>query len=559
MILPRLKNHTPREGRFVFGKELRFFADSNNAASCAYNLLSEFCKEQEIRLTAAGEADAHIRFVRTEGESEFYTLSVRPDGVTAGYTDCLSARNAAAAFVAMLTVTPVPQSEETARVPVRYAADCCECSDRPDNPYRGFMVDVARRYIPLSELRLRVRELAFARMNVMHVHLLDTERYALKSEAVHALNVNTYFRQYTAEELRDLDEYAKGLGVALIPEIDLPGHGLFILDVCPELKCVKDGEPIGIWDVCVSNPNTYNLIDALIGELKGIFSCEYVHIGGDELCFYDMKDSGYWMHWKECDACRALMEKERIRDDSDFFCYFIRRVHAVCAAHGKKLMMWGDSVDTSRPVDLPRDILVQFWRVASPTRGPHEGCSMQRWLEEGFRVVNSFYEETYIDDYAEEERLAKWNPKTNPAVDPAYFGQIVGGEVCAWGTRDHFTYTLPSGLTLFGDRFWNDAPLPRGDELTAALTRQVVSREEGYPDVFRALGGGLLPLYGRNKFFPSDRVTAEDVDACIARVRRTISGGWCDKFTLTEFIRCLEDAKKHYTEGQPEPEHTGDA
>lgn len=154
--------------------------------------------------------------------------------------------------------------------------------------------------------------------------------------------------------------------------------------------------------MCVSNENTYLYIDLLIRELTEIFPYEYIHMGGDELSFYDMKDSGYWPNWYECDNCRCLAEKENFRSASDYYCHFVRRVYEIVKKHGRKLMIWNDSIDISVAPDLPRDILIQFWRVALDTRGPHEGCSMQRFLEEGFTVVNSFYEETYADDYMSE-------------------------------------------------------------------------------------------------------------------------------------------------------------
>ena len=533
-ILPRTKEYRPADGVYAVGKTVTVYGNRNDL-SFGLNLLREYFDlfgaevSHTENLTRADIVAEKI--TDGAGRTEYYETAVGKNGIIVRYTDALSFRNAAATLIALLR-----------RESDGFKIDCCNVKDYANYPYRGYMLDLARKYVETDEIKEQIFLLARAKYTVLHLHLLDTERYALKSEAVPALNENPIFRQYTKEEMKNLTEYAGKFGITVIPELDFPGHGLFLLERLPEARCVKDGEKIGIWDMCVSCEDTYRFVDLLVGELTEIFPAEYVHLGGDELSFYDMKDSGYWPNWYECDRCKALAEKEGLKSASDYYCYFVRRVYDVVKKHGRKLMIWNDSIDISESPDIPRDVLIHFWRVAVETRGPHDGCSMQRFLEEGFTVVNSFYEEVYADDYIVSDRLAKWTPSSNPPVDEKYKKQILGGEICAWGIRNHYDYTLPVNLMLFSDRLWNSEPFGCED-VQPALVRQLIGNESDFVNVFQLLGGTIMPLDGQKKYCAADNADKEKVDKAIESVSRKNAEGRGNTVFLRGLTDCLEQLR----------------
>ena len=537
-ILPRIKSYQELDGQWKIGKALKVKGDMG-FLKLGINLLKNHYSAFDIAVEEDGE-DASIfaeRITERSGEAnEYYELEITERKIVVRYTDMLSFRNAAATIIAL-----------TQSLRGEFFIRCCRLEDYADFSHRGFMLDVARQYIEPELIRERILLMAKAKYTILHLHLFDTERYALYSEAVPKLNCEPIFRQYSKAEMREIVAYAAGLGIDVIPELDFPGHGLFVLSKLPDIRCEKDGEKIGIWDMCVSNENTYSYIDLLIRELTEIFPYEYIHMGGDELSFYDMKDSGYWPNWYECDNCRCLAEKENFRSASDYYCHVVRRVYEIVKKHGRKLMIWNDSIDISVAPDLPRDILIQFWRVALDTRGPHEGCSMQRFLEEGFTVVNSFYEETYADDYMSEEALATWTPANRPPVEEKYRSQILGGEMCAWGIRNHFDYTIPANFFLFGDRLWNDEPSDVVEN-REMLTRQLLCEDVEMVNVFEILGGCMMPLDGLRKFCSADNATLENTDKAIEQLTRKLAEGRYDRFVLKAFITCLEDLKGELTE-----------
>ena len=531
MILPRVREYRKAGGVFAVGRRLDICGDAGDT-SAGVNLLREYFCSYDIQVGLSEKGCLRARKTAAkEGKSDYYSLSVGENGIEVRYTTLLSFRDAAATLIAL-----------TEREGDTFSVPCCEAEDYAEFPYRGYMIDLARKYVTVEDIREQIVLLARAKYTVLHMHLLDTERYAIVTEAIPALNERPIFRQYSKDEMRALVAYAHSFGIEVLPEIDVPGHGLYLLDRLPQVRCEKDGEKIGIWDMCVASEETYRCIDLLVGELTEIFSCEYIHLGGDELSFYDMEGSGYWPNWYECDRCRALAEREGYTSASDYYCHFVRRVYDIVKKHGRKLMIWNDSVDISKSPDLPRDILIHFWRVACETRGPHEGCSMQRFLDEGFRVVNSFFEEVYADSYIEEEKLAVWTPVSDPPCQEKFAGQVVGGEICAWGIHGHFDYTLPVNLFLFADRLRNREPLDR-EAAQAALTRQLVSNEKGFPNIFRLLGGSIMPLDGIKKYRSAGNADKKSAEEAVEKVERKLSEGRGCRALLRGLVSCLEELR----------------
>lgn len=167
---------------------------------------------------------------------------------------------------------------------------------------------------------------------------------------------------------------------------------------------------------------------------------------------------------------------------------------------------------------------------------------MQRFLDEGFRVVNSFFEEVYADSYIEEEKLAVWTPVSDPPCKAEVCRQVVGGEICAWWIRGHFDYTLPVNFFLFADRLRTREPLDR-EAAQAALTRQLVSNEKGFPNIFRLLGGSIMPLDGIKKYRSAGNADKKSAEEAVEKVERKLSEGRGCRALLRGLVSCLEELR----------------
>lgn len=151
--------------------------------------------------------------------------------------------------------------------------ECCEIVDFPAFKIRGFMHDVGRSFISFDELKKEIDLLSRFKINVFHWHLTDNQGFRFESKKHRVLNNDSNFIRfpglyYTQAQCRELEQYAKERGVAIIPEIDMPGHS----------KCFT--KAMGF---TMSSPQGRAVLKELLTELCDAFPlAPYIHIGADE-------------------------------------------------------------------------------------------------------------------------------------------------------------------------------------------------------------------------------------------------------------------------------------
>lgn len=221
--------------------------------------------------------------------------------------------------------------------------------DYPHYPMRGFMLDCGRKYFSIDFLRNYVKFMSYYKMNTFQIHLNDNafrhyfENDWAKTPAGFRLESETYpglatkGASYTKQEFIDLQILAEGLGVNIIPEIDVPAHSLAFSHYKPEIG----SQEYGLDHLDLFNPETYKFLDALFKEyLEGenpVFRGPIVHIGTDEYS----------------NAKKDVVEKFRYFTD-----YYIRYVESF----GKKAMIWGSL--THAKGDTPvksENVLMNAW------------------------------------------------------------------------------------------------------------------------------------------------------------------------------------------------------
>ncbi len=96
-----------------------------------------------------------------------------------------------------------------------------------------------------------------------------------------------YGGYYTQSEVRELVAYGAGLGITIIPEIDIPGHCHAAIKALPELL-VEEADrsrylSVQYFDDNVLNPalpGTYSFLEAVMDEVCELFPGPLVHMGG---------------------------------------------------------------------------------------------------------------------------------------------------------------------------------------------------------------------------------------------------------------------------------------
>lgn len=228
--------------------------------------------------------------------------------------------------------------------------------DLPKFWHREFMIDSARHFIPLEEVKKIIDQAALLKLNFLHFHLSDDQGFRFESllyPKLHELAGKEGY--YTQEQLKELVEYASVRGIEIIPEIDIPGHTTAMLVAYPELGCeekevtLPKGFLVSKDILCVGKHKTKEFVKNLFGEVASIFPCKYFHIGGDEV---------NPTNWEKCDDCKDMMNKNNIKSHIDLEALFLNEMAEYLISLGKSPICWNDARKSKL---LRDDIIIQNW------------------------------------------------------------------------------------------------------------------------------------------------------------------------------------------------------
>ena len=331
-----------------------------------------------------------------------------------------------------------------------------EVSDAPRFPWRGLMVDPARRFLSVSTLKRTLDTMWFYKLNVLHLHLTDDQGFRFRSPAYPRL---ASAAAYSPEDLRDLVAYAADRGVRVVPELDMPGHTTSWLAAYPEwgLQPVAASARFGLHRTHLdpANPDWLRAVDTLLGELAEIFPDEFVHFGGDEA----------------------------VGVSPDSQARFVRHAVKRLAALGKRAVGWDECLHPS----LAEGTLVQAWRgmnARDVALNAGFDCLVSApYYLDLFYPAEVHYAFDPADSHATAEAAMRRNPRLAhvrqgiewmadfakmPDLPPRPGGAVLGGEACMWGelvADDLLDTRVWSRMPAIAERFWGTAddsdPLPR--------------------------------------------------------------------------------------------------
>ncbi|MFZ4172452.1 beta-N-acetylhexosaminidase, partial [Enterobacter ludwigii] len=276
---------------------------------------------------------------------EGYTLTVDASGVD------ITANTRFGALRAMETLLQLIQNgAENTSLP------WVTIEDSPRFPWRGLLLDSARHFIPLPDIKRQIDGMAAAKLNVLHWHLSDDQGWRFSSTRYPKLTqLASDGLFYTPEQMRDVVRYATERGIRVVPEIDMPGHASAIAVAYPELMSAPGPYVMERhWGVLkpVLDPTkaaTYQFAEAMVSELAAIFPDPYLHIGGDEV-----DDT----QWKANAAIQQFMRDNTLADSHALQAYFNRKLENILEKHHRQMVGW----DEIAHPDLPKSILIQSWQ-----------------------------------------------------------------------------------------------------------------------------------------------------------------------------------------------------
>lgn len=344
----------------------------------------------------------------------------------------------------------------------------------PAYAWRGAMLDVARHFRTVDEVRRLIDLLADHHLNVLHLHLTDDQGWRFEVPGFPRLTevgarrgatqrghgplatvepgVHEGF--YTTAELRDLVRYAADRFVTLVPEVELPGHVQAALAAYPELGNTDVGDSVeSPWERFGVNPRTLAPTEAslafgraAIDALCDVFESEWIGIGGDEVPVTE---------WSESASAAERMRELGLATAHDVQPWFTAHFVAHVRARGRTALAWDEVLEG----DVPDGVRILAWR------GP---VAMREALSRGIEVVACPDLEAYLDypqSDSPEEPIRVGPPLT---IERAYTLRVeegaVGGQANVWSehlpTRDRVDFAMFPRLAAVAERLWEGGEPP---------------------------------------------------------------------------------------------------
>ena len=304
------------------------------------------------------------------------------------------------------------------------------------------MLDVARQFYTLDELKGFVDTVRRSGGQFLHLHLSDDQNYTLESEVLGQtldkavaepagyLNRTLGNRFYSRAQIAELVQYANGAGVELVPEIDLPGHATFIYRLLKAKDPIKADQVFsgGNANVDAALSFTLELHRKVVALFRG--NSKHFHIGGEEFA-------------------GAISNNEA-------YVRYVTPVAAELLSQGMTPRLWNDGVLTVQLGKLNPQIEITYWDWDGNRRDPAEReenlknrATVGELLKAGYRVLNynqhylyhqvgEFSEQTAAEDLQRMQEsqwhIGRWDEKgLHNAVEAS---QMQGAAVAIWNNPE---------------------------------------------------------------------------------------------------------------------------
>lgn len=320
---------------------------------------------------SSADALAPIRLVISGAQSlpaGGYQLQVRSSGIR------IEATTASGLFYGMQTLRQlVPVTSGSGIVPV----PAVDIVDSPRYEWRGAMLDVARHFFDVVDVKRYIDFMAMFKLNMLHLHLSDDQGWRIEIPSRPELTDIGSLSEvgggpggyYTTADYQELVRYAAARFITIVPEIDMPGHTNAALSSIAEINCdgkrtrPYTGIDVGFSTLCVDEEATYRFVDDVVAELARLSPGPYFHIGGDEVKELSISD----------------------------YARFMERAESIVRSHGKTMVAWDEVAETE--LRLAPGTVIQVWRPQQAGTGKR----LTQAVRSGARLVLAPADHIYLD------------------------------------------------------------------------------------------------------------------------------------------------------------------
>lgn len=297
---------------------------------------------------------------------EAYQLYINQDSII------INANTAEGAFRGIQTLRQlVPEtSNDTLAAHKIWPVPSGKIMDNPAFAYRGSMLDVARHFFSVEDVKKYIDILSYYKINVLHLHLSDDQGWRIEIKSWPKLTEIGGSTEvggesggfYTQEDYKEIVRYAAERFMTIVPEIDMPGHTNAASVSYPFLngngKTPKlyEGTHVGFSTFDTRKDTVYAFVDDVVREISEITPGPYFHIGGDESHVTKKKD----------------------------YIYFANKVEKIVQKYGKRMIGW----DEIAIADIDSTSISQWWSSEE---------NAKKAVEKGMQIIVSPAKKAYLD------------------------------------------------------------------------------------------------------------------------------------------------------------------
>ncbi len=435
---------------YAIGMELQAYIKKEIGYELTVSQTTTLDKENSIHLILlkGSSIDKPESYTIDSNEQAVFIQAVTPEGIYRGFQT----------FKQLLPLEAEELLEWDGKV---WAIPGVQIQDEPYYEYRGAMLDVARHFFTVKDVKRYIDLLALYKINTLHLHLTDDQGWRIEIKSwpkLTEIGGSTAVGGgkggfYSQEEYAEIIAYAAQKYITIIPEIDMPGHTNAALASYPELNCdgkatdLYTGMRVGFSSLCVDKEVTYVFIDDVIRELSALTLGDYIHLGGDESHATSKKD----------------------------YNTFLQNVFPIVKKYEKKVMGWED-IESAK---VDSSFILQHWT----SKEKADNAASQK-----ARIVLSPAPHTYLDmKYNDSTKLGltwagaidinkgyNWIPSN--ILDVKYKNQIIGIESPLWSETlttiqdiEYMAFPRIIGHAALG---WNGKPADR-DNYYYTLTKNL--------------------------------------------------------------------------------------
>jgi len=329
-LIPRPQSVISELGGFGYGANLEVIAEDQELAD-----LKSFIPVESSLENSSGSLVLSLGLKHPSPEA--YRLSINRQVIR------IQGASPAGVFRGIQTLRQILAASNSATQQTIKVLPLGVIEDWPSLSYRGTMLDVARHFFTVDEVKQYIDQMAQYKINTLHLHLSDDQGWRIEIKAYPRLTDIGAATEvgggpggfYTQEDFLELQTYAAQRFIQIIPEIDMPGHTNAAIVAYPELngngKAVSPytGTAVGFSTFDARNEAVYTFIDQVVKEIGALSTSDYFHLGGDE---------------------------SHVTSKEDYL-FFVERVGEIIRTHQKTPIGWDEVAQT----DLGPGSVAQFW------------------------------------------------------------------------------------------------------------------------------------------------------------------------------------------------------